>query len=429
MINKIKEYIKSNNLIEPSSKVVVALSGGIDSSVLFHIIKNLGYDIVIAHVNHKIRLESEIEEEYIKELCEGNNIPLEIMHLEKIDKNFEATAHEKRYEFFINVCKKYNSKYLLTAHHADDNIETIFLNLMSGSNLYGYGGISKSLEIDGIKIVRPLLLISKEEIKKYALKNNIKYFEDYTNQSDDYTRNRIRHHIIPKLKEECPNILDKANSFSRQIHDAFNFIRSESIKFLNDNKINIEKFKDLNQFLQKDIICLLLENYMIERNENLINDILNIILCNKPQLDYSLKENFVFKKRYIVGFIDKKISSNSFHYEIKSFNDRIENNKFHIYLTNDKPKDAVYLKLCYNEIVFPLVVRNRKNGDEILLSYGHKKLKDLFIDQKIKKETRDEIPIITDGNNNILWIYNIKKSSLVTKYNDSFDCYLAIEVK
>lgn len=428
MINKIKDYINKNNLIKPNSKIVIALSGGVDSMVLYNVMKKLNYDIIIAHVNHNVRLESAVEEEYIKNMCANDNIPIEILHLEKIHENFEATAHNRRYAFFLNVCKKYNASYLVTAHHADDNLETIILNLMSGSNLYGYGGIAQKLVLDNINIIRPLLLVSKKEIKEYALKNNIKYFEDYTNQLDDYTRNRIRHHIIPKLKDECPNILDRSNAYSKQVHEAFDFARGFSIDFLKDNIININDFKNLHPYIKKDVICLLLENYEIERGENLINDLINIIENDKAQLDYDLKKNYILKKRYNTAYIEKKENKNAFHFEINGFDDIINYKQYKIYLSKEKPTNAIYIKLCYNDIAFPLIIRNRYDGDKISLTAGHKKIKDLFIDKKVLKDIRDEIPIIVDGNNNILWVLDYAKSKDLFKYKDNFDCYLVVEV-
>lgn len=431
MLYKIDNYLKKYNLIQKGETIVVALSGGVDSMVLFHSLKSLGFNVIVAHVNHKKRVESDMEEENIIKLCKSTDTPYEILHLDKISKNFEATAHNKRYEFFINVAKIYNANYIATAHHADDNAETILMNIMSGSNMYGYGGISNDLVIDNIHIIRPLLSLSKDEIKEYAKNNNIVYYEDYTNALDDFTRNRIRHHIIPILKKECPNILERTNAYSIQLHEAFEFIRGISSEYLfdNENKIDIKSFNSLHAFLKKDIICLLLEKYNIERSENLIIDLLSIISNNKPQLEYSLKGNLWFVKRYDICFIKKVEKTDAYLFKINNKNDIIDNNQFKIYLTDKLPSNAIYLKLCYNDIVFPLTIRNRLNGDKILLNAGYKKIKDLFIDHKILKEDRDRIPLVLDGNNNIIWVYNIAKSKDIFKYKDNYDIFLVLEVK
>lgn len=431
LVSKIKNYLKINNLIKPNERVVVALSGGVDSSVLFYTLKNMGYDVIVAHVNHKKRVESDMEEQKIIEMCNATHTKYEILHLEKINQNFEAKAHKRRYEFFLEVAKKHNARYIATAHHADDNAETILMNIMSGSNLYGYGGIAPDLVIDGIHIIRPLLSLSKEEIKEFAMNNHIEYYEDYTNALDDFTRNRVRHHIIPVLKRECPNLLDRTNAYSNQLHEAFDFVRGLSIDYLknNDNKINKESFDKLHIFQKKDIICLLLEENDILRSENLINDLLKLISNDKPQLDYNLSNGLIFKKRYDTIFIDRCDNNSAFSFVLNNRNDIIDNNKLRAYFTDSIPEGAIYLKLCYNDIVFPLTIRNRKNGDRIRLSAGEKKIKDLLIDKKVLKEDRDNIPLLVDGNDNILWVYNLAKAEAIHKYRDNYDIFLVLEVK
>lgn len=426
----------NSNLIPKNERVVVALSGGVDSSVLFYALKNEGYDVIVAHVNHKKREASEMEEEKIIELCHKTNTKYEVLHLEKIDKNFEARAHKKRYSFFIDVCKKYNAKYLATAHHQDDNIETIIMNIIGGSNLYGYGGIAKELIIDDIHVVRPLLECSKATLYKFAEENNITFYEDQTNASDDFLRNRIRHHIVPLLKSESPSLLKKTVSYSTQLHDAFDYIRCEVIDYANKNdmKIDLTSFKILHPFIQKEIICYYLEQYKINRTEQKINDILSMLNSLDPQKSYSLKDDeykYEFIKRYDKAWIEKISVSDKkgFNFVLNNKFDIVDSTNFKIYFDTQPKPNAIYLKLCYNNLVFPISIRNRKDGDKIKLSYGYKKIKDLMIDKKIIKEKRDEMPIFIDGNNEIMWVFNIAKSQKVQEQKDRSDIYLILEEK
>ncbi len=425
------------NLIPKNEKVVVALSGGVDSSVLFYVLEKEGFDVIVAHVNHKKRQESEMEEEKIIELCKSTNTPYEVLHLEKIDKNFEAKAHKKRYSFFIDVCKKYNAKYIATAHHQDDNVETIIMNIIGGSNIYGYGGIAKELIIDDIHVVRPLLYCSKDSLYAYAKENNIIFYEDITNTSDDFLRNRIRHHIVPILKEESSSLLKKTASYSNQLHEAFDFIRDEVLNYINKYGmiIDLNSFFNLHPFLQKEIICYHLEQFKIARSEQKINDILQMLKSSEPQKSYSLKDDlfkYEFLKRYDKAWIQKNNTatpSKGFCYTLNDINDVIDNDHVKIYFDTCVNPNAIYLKLCYNELVFPISIRNRKDGDKIKLAYGYKKIKDLMIDKKIIKEQRDLMPIVIDGSQEILWVYNICKAQKVKEQRDRSDIYLILEVK
>ena len=162
LLNKVKEYIKTNNLINDNQKVILAFSYGIDSRVLLDILTKLGYEVIVAHVNHKVRKESDLEELETIKLCESLNIKYYIKHLTPEDKNFEDYARKERYNFFKDVAAKSDTNILITAHHKDDNLETILLKLMTGSNLYGYSGIHNCVIKDGLKIIRPFLCASKD---------------------------------------------------------------------------------------------------------------------------------------------------------------------------------------------------------------------------------------------------------------------------
>ena len=235
-----QNYMKENNLITDKA-IVCATSGGVDSVCLLHILKDLGYNVILAHVNHNKRKESKDEMEAMKKLASHLSIPFEYLsyHYDESD-NFHNQAHNARYDFFKSVCNKYNTNVIATAHHLDDQIETVIIKIINGSNLYGYGGISPYYEEDGYKIIRPLLFATKDMLYEYANTNNYQYFEDSSNNEDDYLRNRIRHHVVPLLKENSNDLYSKITSYSNQIKDAFNFIRSLSIKYLNENNNKIE---------------------------------------------------------------------------------------------------------------------------------------------------------------------------------------------
>ena len=430
MLNEVKSFIKENNLIEPKAKIVLAYSYGVDSRVLLDILIKLGYEVIIAHVNHKHRSQSEIEEREAIALALRLNIKYEVMHLkEDFSQNFHADAHNKRYDFFMSVAKKYNAKYIATAHHLNDNAETILLNLIRGSNLYGYGGINITQKRDNITIVRPLMCVTKNEIKEYQKLNQLEYYEDSSNGEDEFRRNRIRHHILPLLEAENPSILNELDNYSKMMHEAFSFIRNISIKYLDEhnNEIDIPSFKKLDDALKKDIISLLLEKKEIERSFNLINSILNIINNEAPQAEINLKGGFLFKKRYGRAFIDSpSIKTSNYHKLYENNVISVQNLRF--YFTKNLPNSSAnYIKLCYNELVFPLILRNRCDGDTIQMTYGHKKIKRLFMDLHLTKEERDNA-LILENNGEILWVVNYAKSKKLTEMKASGNIYLIYEV-
>ena len=198
---------KVNTVLEPykNKKLILSVSGGVDSLVLFDLLYQLKYHFVVVHFNHQQREQSDIEAKYIKELCEKNNIKFECFLLE-VDKgaNFQSEASNLRREHLIQVAKKYQTNVIITAHHLDDLAETVILKISRGSNLLGYSGIQQNYYKKGFHFLKPLLHVPKKEIINYALKNEIKYYEDESNLSSLYTRNKIRHHVIPYLIKDNP---------------------------------------------------------------------------------------------------------------------------------------------------------------------------------------------------------------------------------
>ena len=177
-----------------NTRLALGVSGGVDSMCLLYWLHEIGANVVCLHVNHKLRPEADIETEYVKSVCEKLNIDCHIFYWdgEKPENGLEAAAREARYKMMTDFCHENNIEYLLTAHQSDDQIETFLMNLSRGSGLYGLSAMLPQSERNGIKILRPLLEVSREEIKKYCDDNGIKYFIDSMNSDDHYTRVKIR---------------------------------------------------------------------------------------------------------------------------------------------------------------------------------------------------------------------------------------------
>lgn len=427
LVLKVKNYIKTKNLIN-NNKVVLAFSYGVDSRVLLDILLKLNYEVVLAHVNHGVREESKLEEDETYKLAKKLNLAVYVKHLSLDNSNFEDSARDQRYNFFKEICLVENTNILVTAHHLDDNLETILLKYYQGSNLYGYSGIHPLVEKKGITIVRPLLCTTKDEIREYQKINKLLYFEDYTNSLNVQKRNRIRNIIIPKIKDEDSNILYKIKEYSEITSEAFNFIRKLSINYLNkwNNIIDLNEYINLDISLRKDIICLMLENNHINRSYKLICNIDKLLLNDKPQLEINLSNNFYFFKRYSKAYIGL-LNNNSIETVSLNLNDLVHFGSYSFYFTKELRNDMKnYIKLCYNTLKLPLTIRVRQNGDKIKLSSGTKKVKDIFIDKKIDKELRDKLPLIIN-NDEIIWIPSIIKSDNIKDALINGDIYLVME--
>ena len=429
MIDIIKDFIKSENLIRKDETIVVGVSGGIDSMVLLNVLYDLKYNIVIAHVNHNVRKESDDELIFVKEYAKERNIPFESIKLDKIDGvNFQDEARRLRYEFFFDVAKKYSATKIATAHHLDDLLETILMRISRGSNLYGYGGIKPIIHYGNVSIIRPLLCVTRSQIKDYQENNKIEFMEDGSNSKDKYTRNRYRHNVIPILVDENPNIYQNVLRYSKQMYQAFDYIRKQSVYLYTKNKgeINNEEFIGLDDAVKLDYISYILEQKEIACSFNKINLIKKMILNDKPNDKVNISKNLVFIKKYGTSFVSKDNETVDYEFILNLDEEAVLPDGSIVKITrNIKNNEEIFLKLCYNTIVLPLKIRNKRNGDYFNFKFGKKKIKDLFIDMKIPMSVRNSVPIVLDSNDNILGIPGIIKGP-----KDVVDpIYIVYEVK
>lgn len=419
--------------------IVVGCSAGPDSMALLHMLlvirKKYNLSLIVAHVNHNVRVESFDEAKFMQKYCDDNNIVFETMVIEKYgDDNFHNEARNIRYHFFEEIVKKYNANYLMTAHHGDDLMETILMRIVRGSNLNGYSGFKKIVDMGTYKIVRPLILYTKLELEKYDNDNNVPYFIDQSNLKDKYTRNRYRKYILPFLKNEDNNVHLKFYKFSENISDAERFIkrsRDNAIKRVIDGKvIDIEKFKLEDSFLQKEILYYLLDSFyqddLILLNNKHIDLIMNLIYSSKVNSFVNLPNDVVAKKSYNMlelCLVTDEITT----YEIE-FDDYVTLPNNHVIEKIDISDDSSnnICRLNSSDVVLPLIVRTRRVGDKIKVKgmEGTRKVKDIFIDKKVKLSERDSWPIVVDSIGKVVWIPGIKKSKFDKKKSEDCDIIL-----
>ena len=424
------DYLKS--LLKKGDTIILGCSGGPDSMCLLSLLMKENINIIVAHVNHHVRKESGEEYSYLKSFCEKNNIIFEGLDLYDLPKdNFESIARKKRYEFFETLYNKYNANYIMTAHHGDDEVETILMRLTRGSNLPGYIGIKKN---DG-KYVRPLLNVTKEDIINYCNDNNIKYFVDKTNNEDSHTRNRYRKEVLPFLKKENKNVHLKYLSFSEELSKYDEFINKyiNKISDLKDNGyINIDVFLKQDRFIQERIIINMIKelqkDYELPVNNEILNNIIELVNSNNANSEIDLYGNFIAQKSYNKFSIKLKSDSNSFN---EVFDNSFENELFIINKVDSTLSDSNnVIRLNSKEIKLPLIIRSRNDSDVIdAKNLGHKKVSDIFIDNKVSKDDRNKWPILVDSNNTILWIPGIKKSKFAKDKDKNYDIILVSERK
>ena len=256
-MQEILDYL--DRLVSNNDKIVVAVSGGPDSMFLLDMLlkvrKLKNFDIIVAHVNHNVRAESYDEAKMVEEYCKNNNMIFEYMIIDKYGTdNFHDYARTVRYKFFDSLVSKYKAKYLLTAHHGDDLMETILMRIVRGSTVSGYTGFNRETNLGNYSIIRPLITMTKQEIEEYMNKKNLWYAVDMSNKKDVYTRNRYRKYILPMLKEENKNVHKKFLKFSNKIKSVSDFFN----KYVDGryNEIVTKDKLDLKLLLKEDKIVV-----------------------------------------------------------------------------------------------------------------------------------------------------------------------------
>lgn len=443
----IYRYIKDNKLIEKEDVVLVAVSGGADSMALLYILQifkaDLDIELCVCHVHHGIRgEEADGDANYVKEYCIKNNLEYrgykeDIINLAKEKSlSLEEAGRFRRYEIFDSLSEELEKEKgrkvkIAVAHNKNDNAETIIMNLCRGTGLKGLSGI----KLNRKNIIRPLLYTDRSKIEEILKDAKISYRVDSTNLGDDYTRNIIRHKILPVLQEDINNAsVENIVKSSKFINMADEFIDekareiSKEIFIYRDTGLVGFKFEKLKK--EKKILRTYFIRIFIKEILNKLKDIEAVhidMLDNLIFMETGKSINFPYKLRFYKTYdsilLDKGDADNKKEKDLEEdFELRVFENK------NFKIDDLIYTKYVdYAKIGEVLSFRTRETGDYIYIKAGKKSIKSFMIDEKIEAKDRNKIPLVAMGKD-IIWIVG-KRLSEAYKVDDSTKRILEIKYK
>lgn len=436
VMNDVLFYLKK--LLKKDDILVVATSGGPDSMCLLHLLCELkeNLKIIVAHVNHKLRDESEEEALFVEKFAKDHSLIYEYMEIKEYHHdNLENEARQKRYQFFNELVKKYHANYLFTAHHGDDLIETIMMRLVRGSSIKGYSGFKKVVDMGNYKLIRPFITITKHDIVDYMENHHYLYYVDQSNYSRKYTRNRYRLDLLPFLKKENPMVHLKFLKFSEELEQVnyyFELYLKDLLTRIEDqNGICISKLLELDPFLRKKIIeyqfRLIYVNDLFLISDKNTERVIKLIEGNKSNGMIHLPNGYLALKEYNYFKIVHNKQRDDFKYILE---DEVSLPTGVIRKIKETSDTSNYvLRINSKDIALPILVRNRKNGDRIAIKNlnGSKKVKDVLINEKVPIRKRDIFPIVTDSKNEILWLPGVKKSKFDVERNGIYDIILSYE--
>lgn len=438
--------MKINTLWNKEDKIAIALSGGVDSIVLFHLLvteyKDSYKELVVFHINHGLREESYEEAEFVEKFVKDFDVKFykEELNMSDLERDShtseEMLARELRYQAFNKMSKLEGVTKLLTAHHKNDQVENILMRLLTGRSIDHLLAICEEIEMAGLTIYRPLLNSLKAELEEYAKEKNLHYYVDATNFDTDYTRNNIRHNIVPLLNDinsgSFDNLINFANYYQNINNNLKKAILSNKDNYIfsrDEDKISLvkDKFLELNEeemyFLLKDLITDELGVFDIKQKA--IFDVVSSLKKNSGNKSYDLKNNLKIISQYETLYIHK-IEKKCYNDKIEIIIDKICENSVYEFYQNKFiiSTDAKDSEIGFNKSELPLLVTIKKEGDRVRRGEINKKLSRIFIDEKVPKELRDTLPVIRNNKGEVLGVLGI--GTKVNK-NKIYDYYIKMK--
>jgi tRNA(Ile)-lysidine synthase len=425
MLNKLRLHLNTSFPFLKGKSLFLAVSGGMDSMVLLDLFQQLDYEIAVLHCNFSLRdLESDGDAEFLNEYCENQQIPL---FIKKFDTNqfakeaklsIQVAARKLRYDWFYEQLAEKKFDYLLTAHHLEDSLETFLINLTRGTGLEGLTGIP----IQNDKIIRPLLPFSRAEIEDYIRENNLQWREDSSNASDKYFRNKVRHAIVPVLKELNPNLLSSFQNTVQNLQQAQSLVEDASKLVFqmvvqeenNQMKINLIELLKLPNY------SAYLYQWLKDFGFTAWDDITDLVTAQSGKQVFS-DTHVLLKDRDFLILYAKEI--NSLHEEF-FINKGLQEVKvplnitfFNVSTISNSNSNTIFVNEDF--LQFPLVIRKWQEGDYFypIGMKGKKKLSKFFKDEKMSLIDKSNQWILC-SKNQVVWVIG-KRQDDRFKLNDN----------
>lgn len=418
MIENFNIHISKNFPFLNGKKLLLATSGGLDSMVMVNLFQKTGYEIALAHCNFQLRgMESFDDQNFVENYAETNKIEIFISQFDTnafandFKLSTQVAARELRYNWFYELLEIKKYDYILTAHHADDNIETFLIHLVRGSGLEGFTGIP----IQNGSVIRPLLAFSREQISNYASANNILWREDSSNASDKYLRNKIRHDMVPILKELNPNFISSFQNTQKYLNEAQEMVEDATIMIYQQvaNEIQDEIHFDIKQLKKLPNFKSYLYQWLKEFGFSAWDDIYDLIDSQSGKQVFS-DEFRILKDRHFL--ILRPISSIDASEEYFIYEDqKLVNFPIKLSFCNkeyNSNSDNSLIFVDADKLEYPLVLRRYKKGD-VFEPFGmkgkSKKVSKLFKDEKLTLFQKENTWILCSENKKIVWVIGIRQ--------------------
>jgi len=443
---KIHRFLERQRFDLTGKSIAVGVSGGPDSLALLYFLWGLKeiyqLRIVAVHMDHMFRGEESYQEAlFVQEFCKKRSIAFEMKqvnvpdYIGKTGKSSQVAGRELRYQFYSEVMKKHDLNYLALGHHGDDQIETILMRLTRGSSGSARAGIPFKRPYEKGEIIRPFLCLTKQELEEYCQKHQLDPRRDPSNEKETYSRNRFRKHVLPFLKKENPQVHDHFQRFSEEIKADDEYlteltqVKMNKVMEKTNEKVTLDKdaFLTMPIPLQRRGIKLILNYLYGEQPSSLsaihIDSIFSMIKNPHPSGSLDFPNGLKVIRSYGKCYFQLHPSeSKPFQFQVNGPG-LVELPEGGFIEAEYYSKDADESRDMETFLVhtgltgLPLIIRSRQAGDRMTVKgmAGTKKIKDIFIDEKIPKFMRDRWPVVTDREGTILWLPGLKKSSHSTK--------------